>query len=106
MSQTRYAQLLAAGAPELPEGFYYRIREKEIGFGIAWYEVEVRERRPGRWRLDITHGRASVDLADRPKEDPAALFAEACRFAWQRAEGVARLAARNSTARTYLGDHP
>ncbi|WP_406161023.1 hypothetical protein [Streptomyces canus] len=37
------AQLVAAGAPELPEGWFYRVRDDRFG----WPEVQIRQ--PGRW---------------------------------------------------------
>ncbi|MFI0211985.1 hypothetical protein ACH4OV_25355 [Streptomyces diastaticus] len=37
------AELVAAGAPELPEGYFYRVRQESLGL------LNVEIRRQGRW---------------------------------------------------------
>jgi hypothetical protein len=70
------ADLVAAGAPELPEGWFYRITT--AGFG--WPEVEIRQ--PGRW-----FGSRKISYAlVRPEEheNGHAAVVAACVTAWVR----------------------
>lgn len=117
---TPYADLLAAGAPALPEGFRYRI-DADYGYAFVVIVKDRRDRR-GLDRLFLgreeTFGRHYVeDPADgRPAlEAPTEAevidrLAATCRAAWEAVAADVKAASDREvfhrTIRHYLGDHP
>lgn len=91
------ADLVAAGAPELPEGWFYRVRETSI----SNLKVEIR-RQKGRWRSALV---ADAYVLHDPEESTEESIVRACTRAFQRWQGAEadRAAYRATTA--YLGDH-
>jgi hypothetical protein len=90
------AQLVAAGAPELPEGWFYRVGSD----GFGGLEVEVRERRKRFGSRQ--HSRALV-REDEP--DGLTAVVAACRHAVRLMEVEIELRRRLRGAAEYLGDH-
>lgn len=90
------AHLVAAGAPELPEGWFYRVRPTNI----RSLKVEIREQRRFRSRLV-----ADTWVLERPEESAEESIVKACARAfreWQEAD--AKRAAYLATT-AYIGDH-
>ncbi|MFB7919382.1 hypothetical protein [Streptomyces sp. NPDC056061] len=91
------AELVAAGAPELPEGWFYRVKDD----GMGYLEVEVRERRKRFGsRLLIT----ALVREDEPNGRRA--VAVACCRAVARIDEEREHARRLRQASQLIGDHP
>ncbi|MEV4037706.1 hypothetical protein [Streptomyces umbrinus] len=91
------ADLVAAGAPELPEGYFYRVRETSIDS----LKVEIRQQRK---RFGSRLIRETYVLHERYDTAPEAVV-DACRRVhenWGLADAE-RAAYRAATA--FLGDH-
>jgi hypothetical protein len=91
------AQLVAAGAPELPEGWFYRVRESSL----FWPEVEIREQRK-RFGSRLIVG---VWVAGDHFDDMGAAVVEACGRAYESAEERATSHAKYAALLKYYGDH-
>jgi hypothetical protein len=90
------ADLVAAGAPELPEGWFYRIKDDSMGC----LEVEVRERRK---RFGSRRLSAALVREDEPNGQRAVV--SACRNAVRHLEAQKDHARRYRQASLFLGDH-
>lgn len=127
MNNTTYQQLIAAGAPELPDELFYRIKKDIRSRKMIW--VELRKRQiVGSTRLT----RSFLDLRDyiqtdesgtvafthfytypfdpAPAESITELLAARCKKAFKRYKDdqVARRLGKNLTneINSLLGDHP
>ncbi|WP_143673785.1 hypothetical protein [Streptomyces sp. or20] len=91
------AELVAAGAPELPEGYFYRIRETSISNLM----VEIRQQK-GRWRSKLIADTYVIHKSDVPAEES---IVRACERVFDEVQGAdeERAAYRATTA--FLGDH-
>ncbi|MGP3750868.1 hypothetical protein [Streptomyces sp. IBSNAI001] len=91
------ADLVAAGAPELPEGYFYRVRETSI----SNLKVEIR-RQKGRWRSALVDDYYVLHSLEESAEES---IVRACTKAFERWQGDAaeRAAYRATTA--FIGDH-
>lgn len=73
MSAATYADLVSAGAPELPDGYFYRIRVGEERFmgtaPVVWASVFERVT-PGRFNLKAFAYKALGPLAPHLMDDP------------------------------------
>jgi hypothetical protein len=90
------AELVAAGAPELPEGWFYRVRP----FLRTGIQVEVRHRR---W-IGSTEVGTALDWP-RSSETGQALVVRMCREAFRDAGLRGHDASRLRDAREFIGDH-
>lgn len=72
------ADLVAAGAPELPEGWFYRVTTDRIG----WPEVQIREPRKRFGSRSVSY---AVVRTEEHTEGKSAVVA-ACVKAWERLE--------------------
>ncbi|MEV4939589.1 hypothetical protein [Streptomyces zaomyceticus] len=90
------AELVAAGAPELPEGHFYRVRESSN----ALLKVELR--RQGRWLSALVD-----DVYVRPGsyETPEAAVVAACKRVFEDWEARQADCAAFRASRSLLGDH-
>jgi hypothetical protein len=91
------AELVAAGAPELPEGYFYRVRNDRFG----WPEVQIRKVRKRFGSRGLTY--ALVRLNEHETVEGAVVAA--CAKAVQRMDEDAQHWKRQRQASTYLGDH-
>ncbi|MFB8071102.1 hypothetical protein [Streptomyces californicus] len=91
------AELVAAGAPELPEGYFYRIRETSISNLM----VEIRQQK-GRWRSKLVADRYVIHSADESAEESVI---RACTKAFERWQGAAAERAAYRSSLPFLGDH-
>lgn len=90
------AQLVAAGAPELPEGYFYRVHTTSI----RSLKVEIREQR--RFRSRAVAGTWVLDKLEESAEES---IVKACARAfkdWQEADAVR---ASYRAVSEYIGDH-
>ncbi|MGV9546831.1 hypothetical protein [Streptomyces ardesiacus] len=90
------ADLVAAGAPELPEGWFYRVRY----VATVGYKVEVREQR----RL-TSREVADAWVHENRFDDMAEAVISACRVAYGRAENRASLRSKYAALAKFEGDH-
>jgi hypothetical protein len=90
-------QLVAAGAPELPEGWFYRVRE---GLTLG-YKLEIREQR----RFFSYLIQDTYVLEDRFDDMTDALVDAPCRRAHRAVEERATLRRKLSELAKYVGDH-
>jgi hypothetical protein len=90
------AELVEAGAPELPEGWFYRVKDDGMGF----LEVEVRERRK-------RFGSRVLSTAIVREDDPNGRRAvvAACHRAVSHLDANREHARRLRQASLFLGDH-
>lgn len=93
----KYEELVKAGAPRLPEGYYYKIYKWESAEGRDGLTVSVRRRRAGWFDKRL----AASNLFSSQVTSPTDL-AKLCRHAWNKAE-TARMA---PTLKPFLGRHP
>ncbi|MEU1254808.1 hypothetical protein ABZ445_16160 [Streptomyces chartreusis] len=91
------AQLVAAGAPELPEGWFYRITT--TGFGYPTVQI----RQPGRWFGSREVSYAIVRSEEHENGDVAVIAA--CVKAWERLKEDEDYARKVREALTLRGDH-
>ncbi len=91
------AQLVAAGAPELPEGWFYRVKVASHGLG---YKVEIREQR----RLKSRHVVSAYVIEERHDDMQAAVVA-ACRYAHYKAQERAQQREKYAALEQLAGDH-
>ncbi|NYE44227.1 hypothetical protein [Streptomyces fulvorobeus] len=91
------AQLVAAGAPELPEGYFYRVRETSISNLM----VEIRQQR-GRWRSKLVTERYVLHGLKETAEQSVVL---ACTRAFEQWQGAAAERAAYKAATPFVGDH-
>jgi hypothetical protein len=91
------AELVAAGAPELPEGWFYRVTADRFG----WPEAQIRQ--PGRWFGSRTISYALV-RTDRHDEGTTAVVA-ACIKAYTRLQEDDDHNRKMREALTLRGDH-
>ncbi|MBT2412663.1 hypothetical protein J7I94_19205 [Streptomyces sp. ISL-12] len=90
------ADLVAAGAPELPEGWFYRVM-REYGAG---YKVEIREQ--GRvFSREVAYAWVQEGHFD----DMTEAVVHACRMAAGRAGDRAELRRKFAALARYEGDH-
>lgn len=89
------AQLVAAGAPELPAGYFYRVRSN--GFCL---EVQVRERRK---RFGSRQHSYALVRSDEP--DGLTAIAGACQHAVRRMEQEDAYWRSRRYAGQFIGDH-
>ncbi|MFJ3248344.1 hypothetical protein [Streptomyces sp. NPDC086782] len=92
------AQLVAAGAPELPEGFFYRVRPFLAGSSIT---VQVRRQRRFIGSEELAH--AIVVPADH--DGALAAVVAGCRKSVQRWEESGDLRRAMHDASFFIGDH-
>ncbi|GAA0641436.1 hypothetical protein GCM10009548_02040 [Streptomyces malaysiensis subsp. malaysiensis] len=90
-------QLVLAGAPELPEGWFYRVREDRFG----WPEVEIREHR--RRFGSRQHTYALVRLDDYENVHDAVVAA--CVTAREKLHVDFELREKFRALGSYIGDH-
>lgn len=90
------AELVAAGAPELPDGWFYRVGEHFVGLA-----VEIRE--PRRHFGSVIRAEAWVRL-DRHDDGQVAVIA-ACIKAYDSIKLQAEERAKFQSAAQFLGDH-
>ncbi|MEU1200142.1 hypothetical protein ABZ446_28505 [Streptomyces sp. NPDC005813] len=90
------AQLVAAGAPELPAGWFYRVTSD----GFIGLKVEVRERRK-------RFGSRVIDYAYVRSDEPDGLTAivASCRHAVKRIDEADEELRNRRDAAQYIGDH-
>ncbi|KUF18847.1 hypothetical protein [Streptomyces silvensis] len=90
------ADLVVAGAPELPEGWFYRV----VSDGFFGLKVEVRERRK-------RFGSRVINYAYVRTDEPDGLTAvvASCRHAVKRIDEADREWRNRRDAAKYLGDH-
>jgi hypothetical protein len=91
------ADLVAAGAPELPEGWFYRVKPASHGLG---YKVEIREQRRGTSRHV-----ASAYVIEERHDDMRAAVVDACRYAHRKVEERAQQRAKYAALEQLAGDH-
>ncbi|WDM16717.1 hypothetical protein J3S85_37765 [Streptomyces lavenduligriseus] len=91
------ANLVAAGAPELPEGWFYRVRKEALDLG---HKVEIREQRRFGSRLVAE----SYVLEERYDDVEEALIA-ACHRAHTNVQERALIAVKAAELKRFLGDH-
>lgn len=93
------ADLIAAGAPELPDGWFYRVTTS--GPIIGWPVVEIRQ--PGRWFGSRSVSYAIVRTGEHPTGDDAVLAA--CTRAWERLQEDEEHRRKTREALALRGDH-
>ncbi|MFF9525388.1 hypothetical protein ACF1DV_25915 [Streptomyces achromogenes] len=91
------ADLVAAGAPELPEGWFYRVRADRFG----WPEVQIRE--PRKRFGSRGHTYALVRVNEHPDELSAVVAACVKAVARMREDDEHRRRLR--AAMEFVGDH-
>ncbi|MFF1684486.1 MULTISPECIES: hypothetical protein [unclassified Streptomyces] len=90
------AELVDAGAPELPAGWFYRVRESlHLGF-----MVEIREQRRFGSRLV-----AETFVHEERFDDMTAAVVSACRYAHARVQARALMRAKAAELKAFAGDH-
>lgn len=90
------ADLVAAGAPELPDGWFYRVKSESF-----YLTVELRKRR----RVGSGfYASARVREDDFP-DDAAAAVVDACRRAVANMDELAAQQARYVAVDAFVGDH-
>lgn len=100
MSQETYDELLRAGAPALPDGYFYRISRDSMG---GFYNVDIRKR--GRFLSVSVLGGSRPFIPD-DTISPERFFALSCRHVfegWQEFKADIEASVR---AERFLGDHP
>jgi hypothetical protein len=90
------SQLVWAGAPELPDGWFYRV----VSDGFVGLKVEVRERRK-------RFGSRVVDYSYVRSDEPDGLTAivASCRHAVKKIDEADQLWRNRRDAAKYIGDH-
>ncbi|MGI5404152.1 hypothetical protein ACQEVG_32820 [Streptomyces sp. CA-135486] len=91
------AQLVAAGAPELPEGWFYRVREDRFG----WPEVEIREQRKRFGSRQLTYALVRFE----EHENGEAAVVAACVKACARLQEDDEHRRKMRGALSFIGDH-
>ncbi|WP_157841218.1 hypothetical protein [Streptomyces sp. NTK 937] len=91
------AELVAAGAPELPEGYFYRVRETSI----SNLRVEIRHQK-GRWRSTFVE---DAYVHHDPGESAEESIVGACTRVFERWQGAAAERAAYRATTKFLGDH-
>lgn len=91
------AQLVAAGAPELPKGWFYRVKEASHGLG---YKVEIREQR----RLKSRHVASAYVIEERHTDMEKAVVA-ACLIAHHKVQERAQQREKYAALEQFRGDH-
>ncbi|WP_030997532.1 hypothetical protein [Streptomyces sp. NRRL F-5630] len=90
------ADLVAAGAPELPEGYFYRVRQTlHVG-----YKVEIREQRRFMSRLV-----ADTFVFEERHSNMESAVVKACRYAAATMRERALRESKAATLRALAGDH-
>ena len=114
MSDSVYAELVAAGAPELDlaAGEFYRICAMDSQFMYGWFEVSIRRRnldrrhwwQPKSWL--VFHSQTTVDVNRYPNREEIEVFAQTCKTAHGRV--IRALEERRAIEKSerLLGDHP
>lgn len=92
------AELVAAGAPELPEGYFYRMEDTRL----VGLRVEIRRRR----RFGSVAMREAVSYVLHESDDDArTAVVSACTRAYERWQSAAGNAAKYRATTAYTGDH-
>jgi hypothetical protein len=91
------ADLVRAGAPVLPDRWFYRIRSDRFG----WPEVQIRQ--PGRWFG--SRGISYALVRTEEHEDGEAAVIAACVKAWMRLHENEEHHRKQREALTFSGDH-
>lgn len=91
------AELVAAGAPDLPEGYFYRIRETSI----SNLKVEIRQQK-GRWRSKLI---ADTYVIHKPDVLAEESVVRACERVFETWQGAAAERAAYRSSLPFLGDH-
>jgi hypothetical protein len=90
------AQLIAAGAPELPEGYFYRVR----GTAIKSLKVELRRARAVGSKL-----LASTYVLHEHHPTAESAIVGACQMAYDHWQERDEVAAKYRATTAFLGDH-
>ncbi|MFF3140407.1 hypothetical protein ACFVRU_01410 [Streptomyces sp. NPDC057927] len=93
------SQLVYAGAPELPDGWFYRVTTS--GPVCGWPVVEIRQ--PGRWFGSRCVSYAIVRAEEHPNGDVAVIAA--CVKAWTRLKEDEDYGRKVREALAFRGDH-
>ncbi|MFD4234279.1 hypothetical protein [Streptomyces sp. NPDC058542] len=91
------AELVAAGAPELHAGYFYRIRETSI----SNLKVEIRQQK-GRWRSRLV---ADTYVIHKTTESAEESVISACVRAFERWQAAAGEGMAYRAALKFTGDH-
>ncbi|MFE6493391.1 hypothetical protein [Streptomyces sp. NPDC057748] len=91
------SELVAAGAPVLPEGYFYRVRETSI----SNLKVEIR-RQKGRWWSTLVADRYEIHT---PEESAEESIVMACTKAFERWQGTTAERSAYRATLPFLGDH-
>lgn len=91
------AELVAAGAPALPDGWFYRVTADRIG----WPEVQIRQ--PGKWFGSRCISYAIVRTEEHEDGETAVLAA--CVKAWTRLHENEEHLRKQREALALRGDH-
>jgi hypothetical protein len=90
------AELVAAGAPELPAGYFYRVRHTTI----KSLKVEIRRQRRFRSQLVV-----DFFVFHKSSVSAEAAVVEACRYAYQDWQAQSDVEERYEAVQAYVGDH-
>ncbi|MGW6855822.1 hypothetical protein [Streptomyces xanthophaeus] len=93
------AELVAAGAPELPLGHFYRIEDTNL----VGLRVEIRRRR--RWFGSVAMREAIAYVHHEIDDDARTAVVSACIRAHERWRSAAENAAKYRATTAYAGDH-
>lgn len=91
------ADLVEAGAPELPEGWFYRIEDT----GVVGLQVEIRQQRK-RFGSRVLE---STFVLEYKFPDAQSAIIDACARAYERLQGQDEARARYRALLPYVGDH-
>lgn len=91
------AELVAAGAPELPEGWFYRIEDT----GVVGLQVEIRQQRK-RFSSRVLE---SAFVLEYKFPDAQSAVIDACARAYERLQGRDEARARFDALLPFIGDH-
>lgn len=91
------AELVAAGAPELPEGWFYRIEDT----GVVGLQVEIRQQR----KRFGSHLLERAFVLEYKFSDAQSAVVDACTRAYERLQGRDAARARYRALLLFVGDH-
>jgi hypothetical protein len=90
-------ELVDAGAPELPDGWFYRVADTRL-IGLV---VEIREQRKHFGSRELEH----AYVHERNHDDAESAIVDACNRAYARLQGQVEARARFCALLPFLGDH-
>ena len=107
MSQKKYEELVAAGAPELPEGCFYRVTDRN-NMIFQCVQVEIRKR-VQLWGVNVGSryvGRQELFLRKDETRTGLEIVVDMCNEIWDHCEKVGRGLTLPQQIRSLTGDHP